>query len=270
MNRSIARRIGIAALVVAVAGVLCWHHWRPAERATEGAALPDQTEFGEEDPASTRTVLADQTPPSNPSHDDLNSVARLRAQTDRVRALEDEKARLASEQESPAGAAEGATPEPEVPDEETPEWDVELSAMNLCRHLAFAAIAYPDFNDGELPSDLPTAMDMLVALKGDAFDELFVDLKMPPEYAFDLIRNVEFEMVSQGRLDDLAQDHLRPWNVAMVRQVEPLQLSNGRWARAFAIHNRSSTTSFTILTAASLDELAEIEDRVLRMLATTM
>jgi hypothetical protein len=263
MNHNIARRIGIAALVVSVAGVLCWRDWRLAERATGGAAIPDQTGFGGEDAASARTVRDDPTPGSDPSQDDLVRVARLRAQADRVRALQDERARLASEQDSPAGAAEGATPEPEVADEETPEWDVELAAMQFCRVLAIGAIAYAHRNDGELPPDLPTAMEMLGEY---SFEDLISDpdLNMSPEYASDRIRDVAFEMVSQGRLDDLPPDHLRQWSVALVRQVEPLQLSNGRWARAYAF----ADGAFTVLTAGSLDELAEKEDRLIRILAT--
>jgi hypothetical protein len=136
-----------------------------------------------------------------------------------------------------------------MPDEETPEWGIASAAMVFSKELGFALHAHAQTADGQMPQDLFAAME---SLEPGHF-EWFISNHMPAGSSFDDVKDVEFEMVYDGHL--YTPTDRDPSKLIVVRQAEPLQLSNGRWARACLFGDGSSR----VLVADSLDELAAIE-----------
>lgn len=183
------------------------------------------------------------------SQQDVNELMRLRALATRMQEVEQENVRLKSELDPPQKPAPPSPEADDVADQDTPEWQTVQGAMVFTKGLGLGLLGYAHEHGGQMPPDILVALE---TMDPGHFDRVHVS-GMPAGTPFETVGDVEFEMVFYGHLDDLGERS--PSTVVMARQAEPVQLSNGRWARACVLGDGSSR----VLVADTLEGLASEE-----------
>ena len=188
---------------------------------------------------------------SERSKADSSELLRLRGQSARMRQIELENARLKTDRDRPAKPP--MTSVPSVPDNQTPEWALVQARMRFSKVLGLSIRIFANRNQGQMPTNVLAA---LASQTRQQFDELLAD-QLPPEAANHEIRTDQFELVFQGNLNATGRD---PGSTIIARTTEPIQLSNGRWARPCVFDDAHGE----VLVADTLDELAAKENKLMQ------
>jgi hypothetical protein len=245
-------KVSVATLALfALLAAVVWQQWRARRLMAEVDALREQigqaaTLREEKEQLAEQLRLA-----SERSKADSSELVRLRGQSVRMRQIEQENARLKTER---GGSTKPPTaPTPAVPDDQTPEWGLAQVRMRFSKVLGLCIRMFANRNQGQMPTNVLAAISSQTQ---ERFDELLAD-QLPPEVADHEIRIDQFELVFQGNLNATGR---QPGSTIIARATEPVQLSNGRWARPCVFDDASGA----VLVADTLEELATKEKKLMQ------
>lgn len=251
MNTAKLKVSVVAVVLFALLAVVVWQQWRSRrlmadadalrERAGQAATLREENEH-----LAEQLRLA-----SERSKADSSELVRLRGQSVRLRQMEQENARLKTEHDRPAKPP--TTSAPAVPDNQTPEWALAQVRMRFSKVLGLSIRSFANRNQGQMPTNVLAALSSQTR---KTLDELLAD-QLPPEAANHEIRADQFELVFQGDLNTTGRE---PGSTIIARTTEPMQLSNGRWARPCVFDDAHGE----VLVADTLDELAAKEKKLMQ------
>ena len=176
---------------------------------------------------------------SERSRADASELARLRGQSVRTRQAEQES-RLKAERDRPA-----KPPAANVPNDQTPEWKMVQVRMRFSKVLALSILSFANDNKGQAPTNILAGISSLTEKE---FAEILAD-QLPPEAAQHELGIDQFELVFQGSLKSTGRE---PGTTMIARAKEPVQLSNGRWARAAVFDDGHAECLSVILWKSSL------------------
>jgi hypothetical protein len=218
MKTSKIKAVSVAVALLAFVAVIVWQQRRNRHVMADADALRQQVEQvallrDENQRLAEQLRLA-----SERSRADASELARLRGQAARTRQVEQES-RLKAERERPA-----KPPAPNVPDEQTPEWKLAQVQMRFSKVLGLSILSFANDHARQMPTNL---LNAILSQTEKQFAETLAD-QLPPEAAQHEIRLDQFELVFQGNLEETGR---APGATVIARAKEPVQLSNGRWAR---------------------------------------
>lgn len=250
MNAKRLQLTAVAVVVVALVTVIVWQQGRAKRLMAEADALREQvgqlaTSREESERLTEQLRVA-----SERFKADAKELARLRGQAVRMRQIEQESARLKAERER---SSKPPTSSPVSPDNQTPEWVVANARMRFSKVLGLSILSFASDNGWQMPTNIPAAVSSL----GEGEWAEMLAGQMPPEAAGHDIREEQFELVFRGRLDPTGR---KSAPTILARAKEPVQLSNGRWARPCVFDDASGT----VLVADTLEELAATEKRLMQ------
>ena len=165
--------------------------------------------------------------------------------------MEQENARRKTERDRSSKPLTTSTPT--VPDDQTPEWALAQVRMRFSKMLGLSIRSFANDNQGQMPTNVLAAVSSQTERE---FAERLAD-QLPPEAAIHEIGADQFELVFQGNLNATGRE---PGSTIIARTREPIQLSNGRWARPCVFDDASGA----VLVADSLDELAAKEKKLMQ------
>ena len=164
--------------------------------------------------------------------------------------MEQENARMKTERDR--SAKPRTTSSPTVPDDQTPEWALAQVRMRFSKVLGLSIRSFANDNQGQMPTNVLAALSSQTQKE---FAERLAD-QLPAEAANHEIRADQFELVFHGNLNATGRT---PGSTIIARTTEPIQLSNGRWARPCVFDDASGA----VLVADTMDELAAKEKKLM-------
>jgi RNA polymerase sigma factor (sigma-70 family) len=153
---------------------------------------------------------------------DAAEVYKLRGEVAQLRQGRDDATRLraqigALEMKLKQTSQPKANEEPQPTTEQEQEQQVSIAKMNYLRDWTLAFVLYAEAHQGQIPKDFSEAERFLPANFNNRFE------------------SGEFEIVYQGSLTSASKTAaFDPSRTIVLREKEPRQSSNGRWARAYA------------------------------------
>jgi len=250
VNTAKLRVTGIAGALISLAAVVVWQQWRFNRLLADADVLRTEVEQAATVRDENQRLAQKLRLVSERSEASLSELARLRGQTVRMRQVEQENARLKAERERLARQPAASTPT--VPDEQTPEWEVAQQRMYCSKVLGLSIWSFAKDNQGWMPTnELAFFSQTEQELNKKLAKELPVESENH-EISFD-----PFELVFQGNLHATGRE---PGSTIIARTTEPIQLSNGRWARPCVFDDGHSE----VLVADTLPNLATKEKELMQ------
>lgn len=244
MNATRLKVIAVAVVLLSLAVVILWQQRRVERLVAESHVLRERIERArtlqeENQRLADKIALA-----SERARADASELLRLRGQVARARQVEQESRQRAQ-------LIRPATPPPStVPNDQTPEWKLVQVRMRFSKVLGLSILTFANDNNGAMPADLMAAIS---SQSEKDFNETLAD-QLPPEAADHEIRLEQFELVFQGNLKSTGQE---PGTTIIARARDPVQLSNGRWARPAVFDDGHAE----VFVANTLEELAAQEQK---------
>jgi hypothetical protein len=251
MNTTKLKAIAVTFAFLALGAVILWQHLRARRLMADIEGLRQQVDETAVLREDNRRLTEQLRLASERSQADLTELARLRGQSVRMRQVEEENTRLKVERDRPTTKPTSASPM--VPDNQTPEWAVAQARMRFSKVLGLSIRSFANDNRGQMPTNVLAAIS---SLREGELAEMLAD-QLPPEAGAQDIRADQFELVFKGSLHATGRE---PGTTIIARATEPVQLSNGRWARACVFDDAHGE----VLVADTPDELAAKEKRFLQ------
>lgn len=219
MTMTKLKAAGLSALVLAGVAAPVWQYQKINRLEAQNAALAAQLKETDRLRQENQRLAGELNNAIQRSQAEKNELARLRGQVTSLRPLQQDNERLKAQQNALAQKlAEASTASSQENEEEKDPWkEAAIERLNYSKRWGLALILYSMKNGGRMPPNLASALS-------------FMDTNDPAVAASSPAgADAHLEILYQGGIKDIAH----PEKTILLREKEPFQTKDGRWARTY-------------------------------------